>query len=49
MKLYNPLFIGSLEKHPSFSFHCYTNPVVHRAVERVRQFGPNIDLLYLSA
>src|SRR6266446_6464401 len=23
---YNPLFIGTLEKHPRFSFHCYTNP-----------------------
>src|SRR5437763_7701119 len=26
MKPYNPLFIWSLEKHPSFSLHCYTNP-----------------------
>src|SRR5437764_15403568 len=27
MKPYNPLFIWSLEKHPSFSLHCYTNPL----------------------
>ncbi len=26
MKPYNPLFRWSLEKHPSFSLHCYTNP-----------------------
>src|SRR4030095_14742988 len=25
-ELYNPLFIGTLEKHPRFSLHCYTNP-----------------------
>ena len=26
-ELYNSLFIGTLEKHPRFSLHCYTNPV----------------------
>jgi len=25
-ELYNSLFIGTLEKHPRFSLHCYTNP-----------------------
>jgi hypothetical protein len=27
MKPYNPLFIWSLQRHPSFSLHCYTNPL----------------------
>jgi hypothetical protein len=37
-ELYNPLFIGTLEKHPRFSLHCYTNPFIllHRCVRKRR-------------
>ena len=35
MKPYNPLFIWSLEKHPSFSLHCYTNPFLYEMIHEI--------------